>query len=127
MHVHAHSVGHRHGEGEHTHHDHHRPQDAGSERALKWALGLNASFLLVEAAVGWWTHSLALLSDAAHMVSDVMALSVALLATRLASRGATAARTFGLRRAEPVGAFVNALGLVLACIFIYHHSQSVYL
>ena len=116
---HSHSHSHDHGHGGHTHHHHARTKDSGSERALLWALGLNAGFLLIEAGAGWWTNSLALLSDAAHMVSDVSALSVALLATRLAGRGATAARTFGLRRAEPVGAFVNALALILACLFIF--------
>ncbi|MCO4761509.1 MAG: cation transporter [Myxococcales bacterium] len=103
----------------HEHHGHHRPKDASSERALTWALALNATFLVIEAAVGWWANSLALLSDAAHMLSDVTALAIALIATRLAGHAATAARTFGLRRAEPVGAFVNALGLVVACIFIF--------
>jgi len=82
-------------------------------------LGAQRFVLLVEAAVGWWTHSRALRSDAAHMVSDVMPLIVAPLAIRLASRGATAGRTFGIRRAEPVAAFFYVLGLVLACIFIF--------
>lgn len=115
---------HRHAESSHEHHDHHRVSDGSSERALTWALILNAGFLLIEAGVGWWADSLALLSDAAHMVSDVMALAVALFAARLAGRSATADHTFGLRRAEPVGAFVNALGLVLACIFIFSEAIS---
>jgi len=103
---------------EHEHHGHGRPRRRGNERALTIALGFNAAFLVIEAAVGWWTGSLALLSDAAHMLSDVTALGIALLAARLATMDAAPSRTFGLRRAEPVGAFVNALALLAACAAI---------
>ncbi len=104
---------------DHPHHDHRRTRSLGNERALLWALGINASYLGVEAAAGWWTGSLALLSDAAHMLSDVAALTIAFVATRLANLDAAPDRTFGLRRAEPVGAFINAFGLMFACLFIF--------
>lgn len=87
-------------------------------RALRWSLLLNGVFLLVEAAVGFWTGSLALLSDAAHMVSDVGALALALVVAELARRPASRGRTFGLVRAEVLGAFTNALLLGGACVLL---------
>jgi len=91
-------------------------------RALIWALGLNAAFLAIEAAVGFATGSLVLLSDAAHMVTDVGALALALAAAQLARRAATPDRSFGLRRAEVLGAFVNALFLLVASVFIFREA-----
>jgi len=109
----------------HDHHSHAMPAaqgtagNASARRALALALYLNGGFLIVEATVGWLTGSLALLSDAAHMLSDVAALSIALSAAHLAERPAGAAQTFGLRRAEPIGAFVNALLMLLVCGYIF--------
>ena len=68
---------------DHAGHDHGGPTP---ERALWVAVILNAAFLILEAAVGFWTNSLALLSDAGHMVSDVGALAVALMATHMILR-----------------------------------------
>ncbi|RVU42612.1 cation transporter [Lujinxingia sediminis] len=96
-------------------HDHDRPTPA---RALKVAIVLNASFLLLETVVGFWTNSLALLSDAGHMVSDVGALLIALLAIKLASQPPAGAYTFGLKRAPVLGGFLNAIGLIAIVIFI---------
>lgn len=93
-------------------------------RALVVALLLNTAFLAVEAVVGLVTGSLALLSDAAHMVSDVAALAVALGASWLAVRGSSRERTFGWRRAEVLGAFLNSLGLLLAVGFIVREALS---
>lgn len=92
---------------------------ASVQRALGVALGLNAAFLVIEVVVGFWTGSLALLSDAAHMVSDVAALSLALGASALAGKLTHKERTFGLVRAEALGAFVNALILVATCGYIF--------
>ncbi len=89
------------------------------KRALQLALILNGAFLFVEAGVGFWTGSLALLSDAAHMVSDVLALSLSLGASLLAARLTHSERTFGFVRAEALGGFVNSLLLVLTCGFIF--------
>ena len=101
----------------HVHH-HDQGSDYAVDRALIWALGLNGGFLLVEAAVGFWTGSLALLSDAVHMVSDVGALALAYTARRMARAAATAARTYGLVGAETLGAFLNSLALLGACLFL---------
>ncbi len=117
---------HGHDHGDHPHHDHDHDHGSGhahdhgqaSRRALRGALILNGLFLIVEAAVGWWTGSLALLSDAAHMIGDVAGLALALVAATLATTPETARRTFGLVRAEILGAFVNGLALVVACFLI---------
>jgi cobalt-zinc-cadmium efflux system protein len=84
-----------------------------SQRRLWWALGINLVFLIVEIMGGILTHSLALLADAGHMLTDVAALGLALLVSHLASRPATPQRTFGLLRAEVLGAFVNGGTLIL--------------
>ena len=110
---HAHTHGHTHG---------HAGSDAASVRALTWALVLNGAFLVVEVVLGLITGSLALLSDAAHMVSDVASLVLAPGAAVLATRAADAVRTFGWRRAEILGAFVNGLALVLAVVVIFWES-----
>lgn len=107
-------------------HLHHAPNPSNGpagaseavDNALRWALWLNGGFLLVEAAAGWWTGSLALLSDAVHMVGDVAALALAFSVRRLARWAATAERTYGLVGAETLGAFVNSLALLGACGFL---------
>jgi cobalt-zinc-cadmium efflux system protein len=81
-------------------------------RALWLALGANALFMVVEVAGGIAFHSLALLADAAHMLSDVAGLSIALVAQTLMTRPATARHSFGLQRAEVLGAQANAFVLL---------------
>jgi cobalt-zinc-cadmium efflux system protein len=112
---HAPHRGHGHHHGHDHHHGHHH---GGGERALWVAFLLNGGFLVCEAVAGFLTGSLALLSDAAHMVSDVAALAIALVAMRLARRPRSPRGTFGWRRAEVLAAFVNAVALVVACVFI---------
>lgn len=92
----------------HHHHDHH----ADRSRALGWALAANAAFLVVEIVGGLATRSLSLLADAAHMASDVAALTIALVAQRLLTRPATGRHSYGLQRAEVLGAQANAVTLL---------------
>jgi cobalt-zinc-cadmium efflux system protein len=105
----------------HPHHHGARQVDAGV-RALWWSLALHGGYMLVEAGVGWWSGSLALLSDAAHMASDVGGLVVALGAAQLARRAPDASHTFGLRRAETLGALLNGLLLVGAAAWIVYEA-----
>jgi cobalt-zinc-cadmium efflux system protein len=81
-------------------------------RALWIALAANAAFLGAELAGGLAFRSLALLADAAHMLSDVAGLVIALVAQRLLDRPATARHTFGMQRAEVLGAQANGLTLL---------------
>ncbi|MBO6934859.1 MAG: cation transporter [Deltaproteobacteria bacterium] len=99
-------------------HGHGAPDPGRSLRALRIALWLNAAFLVVEAVAGWWTGSLALLSDAGHMVSDVGALLVAVTAQRLVARRPSPRFTYGLRRAPVLGGLANALSLVVIVALI---------
>ncbi|RZZ87749.1 cation diffusion facilitator family transporter [Pseudoxanthomonas winnipegensis] len=90
-------AGHDHGTGEIQH-----------ERPLWWAFGLTAAFLIAEVAGGLITNSLALLSDAAHMMTDVIALAISLIAVRLSRRPPDAKRTYGYARMEAIGAMINS-------------------
>lgn len=101
-------------------HDAHTHASAADlrDRALIVALVANAAFLVVEVIGGVVFGSLALLADSAHMVSDVVALSIALVAQRLIRRPATARHTFGLQRAEVIGAQANAVLLFASCAWI---------
>lgn len=90
----------------------HAPADAGT-RALAWALGITVLFTVVEAVGGLVAGSLALLADAAHMLMDAAALSLALFAAWIVRRPGSAARTFGWRRVEVLAALINA-ALLLA-------------
>jgi len=96
-------------------HDHdHAVIRTGQRGALVFALILNAAFLVGEVIGGIAFHSLALIADAAHMFTDVFALAIALLAVGLTTRPSTARHTFGLERAEVLGALVNGLALLAA-------------
>jgi len=77
------------------------------EKPLWWAFGLTSAFLIAEVVGGLLTNSLALLSDAAHMMTDVIALAISLFAVRLSRRPADAKRTYGYARMEAIGAMIN--------------------
>jgi cobalt-zinc-cadmium efflux system protein len=104
--------------GHHDHHQGHGHHHGAAERALWVAFVLNLVFLVIELVVGVWTNSLALLSDAGHMISDVAALGIALVAQRLARVRPGGGYTFGLKRVPVLGAFGNALALVVIAGFI---------
>jgi cobalt-zinc-cadmium efflux system protein len=107
-----------------VHDHHHHPHDHAGHahgargRALTIALAANATFLVVEVVAGLATRSLSLLADAAHMASDVAALSIALVAQRLLARPATGRHSYGLQRAEVLGAQANGIVLLAAAGWI---------
>lgn len=94
---------------------------AGTDaRRVSIALGLIVAFLCVEVVAGILASSLALLSDAAHMLTDAGALVLSLVAIRLAARPAAGAMTFGLKRAEILAAAINGTTLlVLGLLIVY--------
>src|SRR5258705_7962709 len=114
------------------HHVHdHAHDDAGhaghagrsTQRQALWvALVLNGGFLVVEVAGGLAFRSLALLADPAHMVSDVGILVMALTAQRLVERPTSDRYTFGLQRAEVLGAQVNGLSLLVVAGWIAYEA-----
>jgi cobalt-zinc-cadmium efflux system protein len=99
--------------------DHLHDVRAQNRRVLAVVLGLTAAFTLVEVVGGIATGSLALLADAAHMLSDNFALALALLAVWLAGRPSTPDRSFGYQRAEILAALVNGVILVALAIWIF--------
>jgi cobalt-zinc-cadmium efflux system protein len=91
----------------------------GAERgALKTALALIVAFMVVEVVIGILAHSLALLSDAAHMLTDAAALGMSLFAATLADRPARGAMTYGLGRAEILSAQANGITLLVLSVLI---------
>ncbi|MHB8491371.1 MAG: cation diffusion facilitator family transporter [Solirubrobacteraceae bacterium] len=101
-----------HAGGTHAGHTHGVSADADA-RKLTIALGLIAAFMAVEIGVGVVAHSLALLSDAAHMLTDAAAIALSLLAVRLAARPAVGALTYGFKRVEILAAQANGVTLVV--------------
>jgi len=88
------------------------------EKPLWWAFGLTSAFLVAEVIGGLLTNSLALLSDAAHMATDVIALAISLVAVRLSRKPADAKRTYGYARMEAIGAMINGGLLFLVAGYI---------
>ena len=104
-------------------HHHHGPHahgvgSDGDARRLTAALALILAFMVVEVVVGVLASSLALLSDAAHMLTDAAAVGLSLVAARLARRPAAGAMTYGLRRAEILSAQFNGATLLVLALLI---------
>jgi cobalt-zinc-cadmium efflux system protein len=93
----------------HPHPSTHLSAVGGHTRRLQIVLGLTAAYMLAEVVGGLLTNSLALLADAGHMLTDVLGLSMALIAIRFAQRPATPAKTYGFYRLEILAALANAL------------------
>ncbi|WP_426100813.1 cation diffusion facilitator family transporter [Pseudomonas sp. PSPC3-3] len=91
---------------------------AGHERPLWIALGLTSSFMIAEVIGAFITGSLALLSDAAHMMTDALAMAISLVAIQIAKRPADRKRTFGYARFEILAAAFNALLLFAVAFYI---------
>ncbi len=113
-HDHDHSHGHGHG------HDH----GPASPRAIVKAIGITATFMIVEFVGGWWANSLALISDAAHMLTDVGALLLSLFAIWVSRRPVSSTMSFGWHRAEILGALASGLIIwALAGFIVYEAVQ----
>jgi cobalt-zinc-cadmium efflux system protein len=95
---------------------------AGKETALRYALMLTGGFMLAEVIGGVMLNSLALLSDAAHMFTDVAALAIALAAIRVGRRAVDDKRTFGYHRFEILAAAFNALLLFGVAAYILYEA-----
>ncbi|MET9908726.1 cation diffusion facilitator family transporter [Streptomyces sp. NPDC006476] len=113
-HGHGHGPGHDHEASGHGHGGHSHGVSADADRRwLGIALTLIAAFMAVEVVVGVIAGSLALISDAAHMLTDAASIVLALIAMRLAARPARGGYTYGLKRAEILSAQANGLTLLL--------------
>ncbi len=97
---------------------HHHVAENRSQSVLAWSLAITLSFAIVEVIAGFWSNSLALISDAGHMVTDTTALGLALLAQIIAKRPPSAKNSFGFGRTEALAAFVNSLVMLAVIIWI---------
>ncbi|MDB5141951.1 MAG: cation transporter [Mucilaginibacter sp.] len=112
----THDHGHSHSHGHH-HHDH-APKLDHLNTAFIVGIILNSAFVLLEVVAGLWSHSLSLLTDAGHNLSDVAGLALALLAFKLTKVNANNEYTYGYKRSTIIVSFFNALVLFIAVGFI---------
>lgn len=103
----------------HSHHHGHDHTHGANKKALTISLILIGVFMVVEVIGGLVTNSLALLSDAGHMLSDAISLLVALIAFKIGERSADPERTFGYKRFEILAAMFNGATLLVIAIFIF--------
>ena len=103
-------------------HVHRHGHAHGNRRRLSIVLLLTAIYMIAELFGGLWTGSLALLADAGHMLADVAALVLALIAVWFGARPATPRKTFGYYRLEILAALINGIGLVLISFFIFYEA-----
>ncbi|HEX8000144.1 MAG TPA: cation diffusion facilitator family transporter [Pyrinomonadaceae bacterium] len=118
--THAHGSGN--GGGAHSHGAHKHGRAERSRRRLSVVLLLTGVYMLAEAFGGWWTGSLTLLADAGHMLADVAALALALVAIWFGSRPATPNKTFGYYRLEILAAWINGVALVVIALVICYEA-----
>jgi cobalt-zinc-cadmium efflux system protein len=95
---------------------------SGPKQVLKISLGVTLAYIVLLIAAGIRAHSLALLSEAGHNLSDFLALLLSLVAVYLQSRPASSTKTYGYHRAGVLAALVNALSLVAVAFFIFYEA-----
>lgn len=121
MHNHSHDHHHHHGDGhDHSHQTH-------LQKKFKFAVIITFCVFLGELIGGIWSGSLALLSDAAHVMSDVLSLMISWFAIYLSTRPATASRTYGYHRAEVFAALVNGVSLIVISGWIFYEAYQRYM
>ncbi len=104
---------------EHPEHNHGLQKN---RKALLIALGITGTIMIVEAVGGILSNSLALLSDAGHMLTDLMSLLLSLIGLQLASRPSSATRTYGFYRMEILAALINGTTLILISMVILYEA-----
>ncbi|WP_103664079.1 cation diffusion facilitator family transporter [Gracilimonas amylolytica] len=104
--------------GHNHHHHHHSKIDDSSIWKLWVSIFLNLGITLAQVIGGLISNSLSLLSDAVHNFNDSMSLVTTLVTKKIAKKGATSSKTFGYKRAEIIGAFVNLITLVIVALFL---------
>lgn len=102
----------------HKHHHHHPEVNESTIFRLWVSIILNLIITIAEIIGGLLSNSLALLSDAVHNLSDTASLGITLVAKKIAKRGSNTEKTFGYKRAEIIGAFINLITLVLIALFL---------
>jgi cobalt-zinc-cadmium efflux system protein len=105
-----------------NHPNSHLSAKKSGKKNLSIALLITASWFLIELAGGFYANSLALLADAAHMLTDLAALGLSLFAIKISARPATHSKTYGYLRAEILAALANGIFLILIAIYIFYES-----
>ncbi len=100
----------------------HSHSHGGPTRVLKISLGVTAAYIVLLVVAGFRAHSLALLSEAGHNLSDFLALALSLVAVYFQSRPANPSKTYGYQRAGVLAALVNASSLVIVSCFIFYEA-----
>ena len=118
QHEHDDHAGHDHAKHDHGDHAHGGLGHVHGNGALGIAFWLTLGFAFVEATGGWWSGSLALISDAGHMFTDALALGLAAFSSWLATRPVSFRHSYGLVRAEVVAALVNSVLMLALLVFI---------
>lgn len=103
---------------QHHHHHHHTDIEDSSVLKLWISVFLNLAITIAEVIGGLLSNSLALLSDAVHNLNDTLSLAITLVSKKIAKRGSNTRKTFGYKRAEIIGAFINLITLVLIALFL---------
>jgi cobalt-zinc-cadmium efflux system protein len=103
-------------------HEHAKDPQGHTTRVLRFSLVVTAGYIVLLVISGIRAHSLALLSEAGHNVSDFLALLLSLTAVYLESRPPSATKTYGYRRAGVLAAFINALTLVAIAFYIFYEA-----
>ncbi|MBP2280138.1 cobalt-zinc-cadmium efflux system protein [Psychrobacter sp. PL15] len=98
------------------------PNTKGYQRTLLFSFIIITGYMFIEAIGGWLTGSLALLSDAGHMLSDAVALGATLMAFKIGEKAATRQKTFGYKRFEILVASVNGITLVVIALMIFYEA-----
>src|SRR5437763_12360901 len=96
--------------------------EGGPQRVLKISLGMTLAYIALLVVAGIKAHSLALLSEAGHNLSDFLALLLSLVAVYLQSRPPSATKTYGYHRAGVLAALINAASLVAISFFIFYEA-----
>lgn len=104
-------------------HDHsHDHTHGANKKVLIVSFIIITSYMIVEAIGGYLTNSLALLSDAGHMLSDSISLAIALLAFIVGEKAASYSKTYGYKRFEILAAVLNGVTLILIALFIFYEA-----
>lgn len=112
------STSHQHQHDDEHHHDHDHSHIPNNKRILLISFILIAGFMVVEFVGGYLTNSLALISDAGHMLSDSVALGIALAAVFIGQKNITAEKSFGYQRFEILAAALNGITLIAISVYI---------
>jgi cobalt-zinc-cadmium efflux system protein len=106
----------------HDHNHEHNHQRSDSQSALRLTLLITAAYMVVEFIGGFWSGSLALVSDAGHMLTDVLAIGLSMLAIRFATAPSNEKKTYGFYRLEILAALANGVTLILLAGYIFYEA-----